>query len=77
MKAVYKMIYIFFIGEISLALWDHAGEIIVHCIFLFLRDAFKIIHMHLNFILTSFFFSSFLLDPVMGIAIHININWEQ
>lgn len=41
-------------GEISLALWHHANKILIHHIFLFLRDAFGIIHIHLNFIFTSF-----------------------
>lgn len=41
-------------GVISLALWHHADKILMHQIFLFLRDAFGIIHIHLNFIFTSF-----------------------
>lgn len=41
-------------GEISLALCHHVNKILIHHIFLILRDALGIIHIHLNFIFTSF-----------------------
>lgn len=48
---------------------------IMHCIFLFLWDAFKIFHMHLNFILTSFWIQQWVLTDLLterhGFLLHL------